>query len=188
MNFRTVKVGCVWAAGAFCVAAALMWQPGVDAVDGQPALTAEVARPKLVVDGVEVVAGRTAGASLDMAMVGDVGGFELTVTNTTGRTVELPLAATIRVAPPSSRMMRMVPMPRVIQNWQQTISIGPNESRTIALASELKLPAGMVSIILTSGKTSVPAMELPVNSPKRAGSATQPAELQLDQVNLQGQQ
>ena len=89
---------------------------------------------------------------------GDSPAVEIAASNLTDKPVDAAVWINISASSPSSPMLCMMPIPRVLWSHECRVSLQPGETSTVSVASETKLPAGQnISITLSDNKAAVVA-------------------------------
>jgi hypothetical protein len=97
----------------------------------------EIARPKLVSNGVEFT---LATVESQTFKAGDEPAFDLKAVNTTGKDVDAAVLVSMTAMAPSSKFSRMPAFPQML--WQKScpLTLKPNETKIIPLTTCTKLP------------------------------------------------
>lgn len=122
------------------------WSAPLEAGNEAEQMTAEIAKPKLVAKGVEVT---LAAAESRAFKAGDEPVFDLTAVNPTCEPVSVAIRLAMTGTSPASLMSRLPVMPTMLWQDCHTLALKPNETKTIAVPTKTKLPAGtMFSVTL----------------------------------------
>lgn len=135
---------------------AAFWTAPLEAGGEADALTPEITKPKLSVRGVEVSLAAVAGTERP----GDEPVLELGALNTSAETAEIRLRVLMTAMAPPDALSRVVRMPARLWESEQSITLRPNERRTLKLATGTKLPArNIISVTLSEAAPSASAMD-----------------------------
>ncbi len=109
-------------------------------------LAPKVAQPKLVTDGVEV----SVAAADNQSLKADAEpSFVLKLVNPTDHPADLRVQVAMTSTSPGAAMSRIGPMPSQFWDQRYTTTLKPNETKTVTLAPQKKLPSNsMVSVYL----------------------------------------
>ena len=168
MKRRDVMTAGIWAAGTMMLALGLLYPVRMLAVDTPKPLEAENARPKLVVDGVElsVVMEGQKGAS-EMLKAGPSPALCLLASNPTDKAVELKCRVSLSMSPPVELWTRVALAQKEIWHSEQLLTLKAGESKTVKLETDADLVAGSNgSVHLQAGKQQIVAMNVAVPKPK----------------------
>ncbi len=147
---------------------------GVGAIDVVQKTKAVIAQPQFTSQGCVFVL-KTDKAEYE---ADDKPAVELKASNPTDKSVETKVWINISASAPISPLSRMLPIPQVLWSHPCVVSLKPGEIRTLSIMSEAKLPAGQTILFtMTDKQRAVLASSLAVKDPKRAGRASQAAEL-----------
>jgi len=105
--------------------------------DANP-LAPTIARPELVADGVKMTLAASAGCELK---AGEAPAFDLQTVNTLDKPAEMRVRLTMTAVSPTSPLSRMIAMPVELWHEDRTITLGPNETKTLAFNAATNLPA-----------------------------------------------
>ncbi|MGA3182917.1 MAG: hypothetical protein ABSF38_21560 [Verrucomicrobiota bacterium] len=101
-------------------------------------LSPTIAKPKLAANGIEVTLSPANGR---VFKAGDQPDFELRSVNTLNQPSELSICVALSALGPVSRLSRTPVMPSVLWQQQLDLTLGPNETKLLTLATRAKLPA-----------------------------------------------
>lgn len=106
-----------------------------------------IENPKLIVRGIEMVLSPADGVKFK---AGDQPAFDLHVVNTHHQPSDFSVCATMRSTSVPNPMARMIPVPKVLWQEKQNLTLGPKETRTIRLATRTSLPMDSeISVLLS---------------------------------------
>ena len=123
-----------------------LFLPGfLNAGDDSGSATAKIAQPKLVSNGVQFT---LSAHGSQVYKAGDTPKFELMAANTTSQATDLSVRIYMTATSPQNRASRMVVMPAKI--WEKTchLTLNPNETKTVAIKTDTKLPANSTIEVL----------------------------------------
>jgi hypothetical protein len=156
----------IFAAGSFMLTLLLVATPRLDATSPAPLGAAKPDAPKLTASGVELMMqyeGKTAMAERILVQPGKLQPLHLLARNTTDRSVEVSATITISVSEPASPLARTLPMPKQVWTHDQTIALGPGESRIITLKPDYTLVANsQITVVLGCGDERITPIHLAV--------------------------
>lgn len=121
------------------------WAGPMEAGGEGDANAAKFAQPKLLCDGVEISLAAKDGAVLK---AGDKPVFELTARNITNQPAQVSVRVTLSATAPADKLSRTPSMPKGLWRCDPSLTLQPNETKTMTLATEVALPTN--SIILVS--------------------------------------
>jgi hypothetical protein len=126
------------AMGTAALTVATFWAGSMDADSEHEALAAKIATPKLVAQGVEMTLAPVGGETFK---AGDEPAYELKAVNTTDKPANVSVRVAMASTAPADRMSRVAVQPATL--WQDTrlLTLGPNETKVVTMASLEKLPA-----------------------------------------------
>jgi len=122
----------------------------------------KVAQPKLAANGIEMTLVAAEGKTF---LAGDEPAFALTAVNTTAQPATATLLVMMDSTSPSDALSRRGPMPSMMWRKECTIALGPNEKKTVNLASQTKLPPNR--LVSVSMQTVDPNKAAVVPAPKQ---------------------
>ena len=138
MKTKDLMTMATVALGTATLTVMTFWSGPLEAGLEGDALAAKIAKPKLVSHGVELTLTAAEGR---IFKAGDEPAFALTAVNTTGE----PAAVTVRLAmtasSPADAMSRVPRMPTALWQQHQSLTLKPNETKTIVIPVPTKLPA-----------------------------------------------
>jgi hypothetical protein len=113
---------------------------------------------------------------------GDKPGLQLTASNPTDKTVDATVWVNILASRPANRAARMMPLPQSLWSHPWQVMLGPGETKTLSIASEVALPGGQdISMVLSDKEAAVLAKQLGVRNQDARDQAEPAAETQKSQ-------
>jgi hypothetical protein len=107
---------------------------------------AEIAKPKLVVRGVEMT---LASANGRVFYAGDEPAFELTAINTANQPASVTVGVSVSCSAMQSAFSRMLSAPRILWQQEQFVTLDPKETKVTSLHVQTNLPPdSLVSVSL----------------------------------------
>ena len=131
-----LTIGSV-ALGTATLTVLTFWSDCLEAGDEQQGLQATIAKPKLVMDGVEMSLAATDGR---VFQAGDEPVFQLEAVNTTDAPANLDVWVAMTASSPADTLSRVVRLPSILWQQHQPLALKPHETKVIALAAPTKLP------------------------------------------------
>jgi hypothetical protein len=153
--------------------------PGGAGADGPAAtITPVIAQPQFTSEGCTF----TLKTDKPTYEAGDTPGLEVKASNPTDKTVDATVWINISASAPASELSRMMPIPKVLWSHPWQVLLGPGETKTLNIASEVALPAGQnIRMMLSDQKAAVLARDLGVKDRSAAAQNEPPAESQNSQ-------
>jgi hypothetical protein len=140
-----------------------LFLPGfLNAGNGGDSATVTIAQPKLISHGVQFT---LTAAGNQAFKAGDAPEFELKAINSTSQATDVSVRISMTSSAPPNRMSRMVMLPAKL--WEKTcpLTLNPNETKTVALKTDTKLPANsMIEVLLVpvgENASTAPAAQRP---------------------------
>lgn len=172
MTRRQLMAMGVSAAATFGLAMAGFWPAELGAAGEGESKMAEIATPRVVVNGCELMVVRAdEGAAYKL---GDTPTFKLVVRNPGDAEASLDWAVSMSVSEPVSPLSRRMPGARLIWENKGTTTVSAKETKEVVLGTDTSLPTGSILVLLRSDKQVVVAMRFGIQGEKKAG---EPAEL-----------
>ena len=106
---------------------------------------AKIAKPRFVARGVEMT---LAAADGRVFKAGDQPAFELTALNTTDQAASASVCVTMTASAPANMISRVIRLPQVLWQQEQTVTLQPRETRVLALCASTNLPPNSVISVL----------------------------------------
>jgi len=129
------------ALGTATLTVTAFWAGPLDAGHDAEAPAPLAAKTRLVAHGVEIGLAASGGR---IFQAGEQPEFELTATNTTNQTANVSVCVTMTASSLADALSRTVRLPAVMWWQEQIVSLGPNETKTLTLATRTNLPAKSV--------------------------------------------
>ena len=157
-----------WAMGSFLLCMALLSPATLDAVSPTSQPAPGLAAAKIVNNGVELsisYEGTSASAGPISIKQGSSLPLELLAKNTTDQSIELQPTISIMGREVVSTRSRVMPMPQLVWQQRQPITLAAGETRTVSISPSVTLTTGKIlSIQLQSGSTSIQPLTFTVKS------------------------
>jgi hypothetical protein len=139
----------------------LLGPTGVGAGDAVPAIMPVIAQPQFTSQGCVFVL-KTDKATYE---ADETPSFEITASNATDKAVEATVWINIAASSPASAMSRRMVLPTPLWSHECRVDLQPGESKSMTIASEVKLPAGQsISISMTDKNAAMLLRNLSVQS------------------------
>jgi hypothetical protein len=134
------------ALGTTTLTATLFWPGPLEAGLEAESLAAKIAKPKLVVQGVEMTFAAADGCDLK---AGVEPRFELSAVNTTCGPATVTVRLAMTTSSPADALSRLPRRPSVLWQQHQCLTLKPNETKTVTILTQRKLPPNtMVALSL----------------------------------------
>jgi hypothetical protein len=82
---------------------------------------------------------------------GDKASFKIQAVNESSQDQDLTLSVSISATPPSSPLMRTIPMPREVESLPVSLHVPAGQAATMDLSCEKPLPAGSIRVQFVQG-------------------------------------
>lgn len=173
MRKRDLMTIGVCAIGGFAAALMLAAPSRLDATGPQNPLPLEIAKPSMVINGVEVSLHHT--EAKRSIRPGDALPMTLVAKNTTDRTVEVPVTVSLRTSSMASAVSRVLILPTESWRQEKVVIVNAGETKTITIEPDVRLaPATSVSVVLSAADQRIAPISVVV--PGTSAPAAQTAE------------
>ena len=126
------------------------WSGPLEAGNEGAELSAKIAKPKLVLHGIELTLAAAGGRSFQ---AGDEPAFDLQARNTTGEPGTVAVRVGMTSSAPRNELSRVIAQPTALWQQPQFLTLQPNETKTVTIATHTKLPANaMISVSLDNAE------------------------------------
>ena len=110
----------------------------LEAVDDASPPSPAITKPELLANGIKMTLTAAEGQELK---AGDAPEFDLLAANTLGEPAEAHISITMTATAPNSAFSRMVVMPSVLWRQEWTLTLEPNETKTVKFNTHTNLPS-----------------------------------------------
>ena len=125
------------ALGTAAVTVVTFWAGPIDAGHDADALPPKLAKSLLISHGVELALTPAGGRTFK---AGDQPEFALTAINTTSQPASVSVCVAMTASAPINKLSRAIPVPSLLWQQEQIVSLQPNESKLYALCAKTNLP------------------------------------------------
>ena len=101
--------------------------------------------------------------------MGDAPTFKLVAKNTSETEAKVDWAVSMSATEPTSALARRMPTPRSIWQKKGATTVPAKAMKEVVLGTDTKLPAGSISVTLSSEKQAVVAMRFGIQGEKKPG-------------------
>ncbi len=159
------------ALGTATLTVLLFGSASLEAGNDGPPPTAKIAKPKLVSHGIEFTLATPKGQTFK---TGDEPVFELTAINSTSESAETLIRLMMSATAPANPVSRLLPMPAMLWQDEQQITLKPNETKVISVSTHTKLPANKLIAVALQETDSQP-QTAPVTQPQVSLAGLRPS-------------
>ena len=141
MNTKDILTITTVALGTATLTVAAFWASPIEAGNDADTPPAKIVKSRLLSHDVEMTLAPAAGREFK---AGEQPEFELTALNTTNQPASVSVCVTMTASSPADALSRLAPLPTVLWQQEQIVTLQPKETKVFALCASTNLPPNSV--------------------------------------------